>query len=267
MLLNLSGAHSPYFTRNVVLLTDDAGRTGAGEVPGGAGSARFSRMPLRNPRLTHRFLPRDSANMRNRFSDQDAAGRGQQTFDLRITIHAVTAVEAALLDLLGPVSRRAGGRVAGRRAAARAVADARISVLCRRPAQDRPAVREPNRTPTRRLAAPAPRGGADAGSGGAAGRGGAGAIRLPRFQAEGRRAARRGGDGGGRGAGRALSRGAHDARSERRLVVGRGDRALPRTAATCWPTRRIRAAPRTAIPAAKSWRSSAAPPACRRRPT
>jgi glucarate dehydratase len=39
--------------------------------------------------------------MRKTFSDRDSAGRGLQTFDLRITIHAVTAVEAALLDLLG----------------------------------------------------------------------------------------------------------------------------------------------------------------------
>src|SRR5271156_2352694 len=35
MLLNLSGAHAPFFTRNLVVLTDDAGHTGAGEVPGG----------------------------------------------------------------------------------------------------------------------------------------------------------------------------------------------------------------------------------------
>ena len=35
MLLNLSGAHGPYFTRNLVLLTDEAGKTGVGEVPGG----------------------------------------------------------------------------------------------------------------------------------------------------------------------------------------------------------------------------------------
>jgi glucarate dehydratase len=35
MLLNLSGAHGPFFTRNVVLLTDTAGHTGVGEVPGG----------------------------------------------------------------------------------------------------------------------------------------------------------------------------------------------------------------------------------------
>ena len=35
MLLNLSGAHGPFFTRNIVILRDSAGRTGVGEVPGG----------------------------------------------------------------------------------------------------------------------------------------------------------------------------------------------------------------------------------------
>ncbi len=39
--------------------------------------------------------------MRSRFADRDSAGRGNQTFDLRVAIHAVTAVESALLDLLG----------------------------------------------------------------------------------------------------------------------------------------------------------------------
>ena len=34
MLLNLSGAHGPFFTRNVVILTDSAGNIGLGEVPG-----------------------------------------------------------------------------------------------------------------------------------------------------------------------------------------------------------------------------------------
>jgi glucarate dehydratase len=41
------------------------------------------------------------ASMRSAFADRDASGRGKQTFDLRVMIHAVTAVEAALLDLLG----------------------------------------------------------------------------------------------------------------------------------------------------------------------
>src|SRR5215213_8437025 len=35
MLMNLSGAHGPFFTRNVVILKDSAGGTGLGEVPGG----------------------------------------------------------------------------------------------------------------------------------------------------------------------------------------------------------------------------------------
>ncbi|MFA6849491.1 MAG: glucarate dehydratase, partial [Selenomonadaceae bacterium] len=37
MLLNLCGAHGPYFTRNLVILKDNAGHTGLGEVPGGEG--------------------------------------------------------------------------------------------------------------------------------------------------------------------------------------------------------------------------------------
>ena len=39
--------------------------------------------------------------MRNTFADRDAGGRGLQTFDLRTTIHVVTGIEAAMLDLLG----------------------------------------------------------------------------------------------------------------------------------------------------------------------
>jgi len=39
--------------------------------------------------------------VRDKFADRDAGGRGIQTFDLRTTIHAVTAIESALLDLLG----------------------------------------------------------------------------------------------------------------------------------------------------------------------
>ncbi|MFD0536817.1 hypothetical protein ACFQY7_26920 [Actinomadura luteofluorescens] len=40
MLLNLGGAHGPFFTRNLVLLTDSSGSTGVGEVPGGEGIRR-----------------------------------------------------------------------------------------------------------------------------------------------------------------------------------------------------------------------------------
>lgn len=37
--------------------------------------------------------------VRNQFADRDAGGRGLQTFDLRTTIHVVTGIEAAMLDL------------------------------------------------------------------------------------------------------------------------------------------------------------------------
>jgi glucarate dehydratase len=102
MLLNLSGAHSPYFTRNVVLLTDNAGHTGAGEVPGGA----RIRQVLEDAAGEILGCPIASyleilQTMQTRFGDRDTAGRGLQTFDLRTTVHAVTAVESALLDLLG----------------------------------------------------------------------------------------------------------------------------------------------------------------------
>jgi len=39
--------------------------------------------------------------VRRTFAERDSGGRGLQTFDLRITIHAVTGIEAAVLDLLG----------------------------------------------------------------------------------------------------------------------------------------------------------------------
>jgi len=102
MLMNLSGAHGPFFTRNIVVLEDDAGHVGLGEVPGG----EKIRQTLEDARPLVEGKPLGHYNavlaaMRERFADRDAGGRGNQTFDLRTTIHAVTAVEAAMLDLLG----------------------------------------------------------------------------------------------------------------------------------------------------------------------
>ncbi len=102
MLLNLSGAHSPFFTRNIVILKDNAGNTGVGEVPGG----ERIRQTLEDARdlvigksigVYNNILN----TVRQSFADRDSAGRGLQTFDLRIAIHVVTALEAALLDLVG----------------------------------------------------------------------------------------------------------------------------------------------------------------------
>jgi len=102
MLLNLSGAHGPFFTRNIVILKDNAGHTGIGEVPGG----ERIRQTLEDarPLVIGQQIGRYNAVLnavRAQFADRDAGGRGIQTFDQRITIHAVTAIESALLDLLG----------------------------------------------------------------------------------------------------------------------------------------------------------------------
>jgi glucarate dehydratase len=102
MLLNLSGAHGPFFTRNILILTDSSGRTGVGEVPGG----EKIRNTLKDatPLIEGQSIGAWNQilnTLRTAFADRDSGGRGNQTFDLRVAIHAVTAVESALLDLLG----------------------------------------------------------------------------------------------------------------------------------------------------------------------
>lgn len=115
MELNLSGAHAPYFTRNVVILTDENGVEGIGEVPGGEKITKALEecIPLVVGKRTEEY--------RNILTDiqahLDAKGekdvRGNQTFDLRTGVHVKTAIEAPCLDLLGkqlkvPVCRLLG---------------------------------------------------------------------------------------------------------------------------------------------------------------
>jgi glucarate dehydratase len=102
MLLNLSGAHAPFFTRNLAVMTDSAGRTGVGEVPGGEKIRQTiddaAAIVVGQPVADVQRLMRE---MNQAFAGRDSGGRGLQTFDLRTAIHAVTAVESCLLDLLG----------------------------------------------------------------------------------------------------------------------------------------------------------------------
>jgi len=102
MLLNLSGAHGPFFTRNIVIMKDNAGHTGISEVPGGE--------KIRDLLEETRHLVTGKGigyfnnilnEIRQKYGERDSEGRGLQTYDLRVTIHAITAIETALLDLLG----------------------------------------------------------------------------------------------------------------------------------------------------------------------
>jgi glucarate dehydratase len=102
ILLNLSGAHGPFFTRNIALVTDSAGNVGVGEVPGGEAIRRTiedgAELLAGQPVARFGSLLRSVASA---FAHRDVGGRGLQTFDQRTAIHAVTALESALLDLQG----------------------------------------------------------------------------------------------------------------------------------------------------------------------
>jgi len=106
MLLNLSGAHGPFFTRNVVVLRDSSGNTGLGEVPGGEKitAALEKSKPLVLGSAIGSY--KDTLNkVRSLLSGDKDDVRGNQTYDLRTGVHAVTALEAPLLDLLGKYLR------------------------------------------------------------------------------------------------------------------------------------------------------------------
>ncbi|NDJ56572.1 glucarate dehydratase [Enterobacteriaceae bacterium 4M9] len=102
MLLNIGGAHAPYFTRNIVVLTDNAGNTGLGEAPGG--EVIYQTLVEAVPQVVGQEVARmnqlvQRVHMGNQSADFDTFGKGAWTFELRV--NAVAALEAALLDLLG----------------------------------------------------------------------------------------------------------------------------------------------------------------------
>src|SRR5437868_12217408 len=85
MLLNLSGAHGPFFTRNIIILNDSAGNTGLGEVPGGEAIRRTLEEAI--PLVVGRSLGEHNAvlnAMRKSFADRDVGRCGLRRFVLRI---------------------------------------------------------------------------------------------------------------------------------------------------------------------------------------
>ncbi|GHK57033.1 hypothetical protein KPZU09_67690 [Klebsiella pneumoniae] len=100
MLLNIGGAHNAWFTRNIVVLTDNAGHTGVGEAPGG--EVIYQTLLAAIPQVVggRPTQSRGAAGAQR----QSGGGfrhlrQGAWTFELKV--NAVAALEAALLDLLG----------------------------------------------------------------------------------------------------------------------------------------------------------------------
>lgn len=103
MELNLSGAHAPFFTRNIVILHADNGEMGIGEVPGGEKITNALKECVSIVEGTE--IAQYKSMLLKVKAHLDAKGekdvRGNQTFDLRTGVHVVTAIEAPCLDLLG----------------------------------------------------------------------------------------------------------------------------------------------------------------------
>jgi len=114
MLLNLCGAHAPWFTRNLVLLKDSAGHTGIGEVPGGSGilkalenaaglvtGTRIGRYN-RTLQAVRGHIAGKGGGHRHQVSSAAEAKVLLQPHEINLRLENVaTAIEAALLDLLG----------------------------------------------------------------------------------------------------------------------------------------------------------------------
>ena len=103
MELNLSGAHAPYFTRNILILTDSNGVEGIGEVPGGqkiTNALEAVKGLVVGTKISDykNTLNKVRAWLNENIKDDV---RGLQTFDLRTGVHVVTAIEAPFLDLMG----------------------------------------------------------------------------------------------------------------------------------------------------------------------
>jgi glucarate dehydratase len=110
MLLNLCGAHAPYFTRILVLLKDSAGNVGMGEVPGSDGILRTLQRLV--PLVTGTEIARHNRTLNGlraaiagtshqvTSSAEEAVMKQPHEINLRLE-NVITAVEAALLDLLG----------------------------------------------------------------------------------------------------------------------------------------------------------------------
>ncbi|KAA0010631.1 glucarate dehydratase [Billgrantia pellis] len=106
-LLNLSGGHAPWFIRCVVILEDDAGHQGVGEIPSSAGILKGleqCRSLVEGSRVND--IKQTLNQARLLLARNGREERGRQTFDLRVAVHVITGIESALYDLYGQAVQR-----------------------------------------------------------------------------------------------------------------------------------------------------------------
>ena len=105
MLLSLSGAHAPFFTRNIVILKDSSGNTGLGEVHGGEAitQALEESVPFVVGRQIseYRSILKTLTDRHNNRSRNSEGLQNLSLANLKDVVHSETAVESALLDLWG----------------------------------------------------------------------------------------------------------------------------------------------------------------------
>ena len=117
MLLNLAGAHGPFFIRNVVVLKDSVGNTGVAEVPGSEGIRQTLERSI--PLVVGQPIGSYNAICNAVRASLPGAKSGRRTIVHQVTTAAeaavlrqpheinlrtdnvITAIEVALLDLLG----------------------------------------------------------------------------------------------------------------------------------------------------------------------
>ncbi len=118
MLLNLCGAHGPFFTRNIVVLKDNAGHVGLGEVPGGEGIRaaleRSRPLVIGKPLGLYNGILKSMRRMLSgggtaahqatvhQVNSAAEAAVLKQPHEINLRMdNVITGVEAGLLDLLG----------------------------------------------------------------------------------------------------------------------------------------------------------------------
>jgi len=115
-LLNLSGGHAPWFIRAVVMLEDNDGNVGLGEIP--ATDQIIQTLEQCKTLVEGKSTGHYKAivnHVSKAISGSEGDVRGNQTFDLRVAVHVITGIESALLDLAGQVMQMPVSALLGQR--------------------------------------------------------------------------------------------------------------------------------------------------------